>query len=67
MVVTGQRVGCLAQSATIPDRDLIGTRRVTEDFLLQQLKQGSPGKKMAMEESKTVGWEAERKKQGLEL
>lgn len=39
-------MGCLARSATMPDWDLIGTRQVTEDFLLQQLKQGSPGKKM---------------------
>lgn len=30
----------------MPNRELIGTRQATEDFLLQQLKQGSPGKKM---------------------
>jgi hypothetical protein len=45
----------LAQSATFPKGDLIGTRQATEDFLLQQLKQGSPGKKTVEEESKD-GW-----------
>lgn len=54
-MVTGQRMGCLAQSATIPNGDLIGTRQVTVDFLLQQSKQGSPGMKIGQERVKE-GW-----------